>query len=336
MEAFMNLWHLAIDNPVMLTPIAIFVIVFALVMAVTNPQSPVSTRLARHSMGGSRVALALALPRISSGPRPPRSEPAERGKPAAPRPASEPPPASSEPAKRGRLAALFDREKSADQVRALLNYAGSPMSLKAYTRLRRLFFYVLTPLFTVVALAGLGLKPIGLAAAAIALIALPRLPAIYLKRLAKKRAQQMDAVIADVMDLLVVCVEGGQTLTAALMQLSTRMDNIAADEFRHLLADINSGVTRRDAFAALAERCQSEALGIACTMIVHADKIGMSLTHTLRTLSDMMRTRRRRSAETRARQAPIKMMPVLVLFTLPTMLALLLGPLVLEVMDVYG
>ena len=336
MEAFVNLWQLAMNDPVMLTPIAIFIIVFALVMAVSHPQSPVSIRLARHSMGGSRVALALALPRVSSGPPPARGAPAERDRRATSRPASEPP--RSEPAERGRLAALFnrDREKSADQARALLNYAGSPMSLKAYTRMRRLFFYILTPLFAALALIGLGLTPLGLAAAAITVAALPRLPAIRLKRLAKKRAQQMDAVIADVMDLLVVCVEGGQTLTAALMQLSERMDNIAADEFRHLLADINSGVSRRDAFAALADRCQSEALGISCTMIVHADKIGMSLTHTLRTLSDMMRTRRRRSAETRARQAPIKMMPVLVLFTLPTMLALLLGPLVLEVMDVYG
>ena len=81
----------------------------------------------------------------------------------------------------------------------------------------------------------------------------------------------------------------------------------------------------------LADRNQSEALGIACTTIIHADKVGMSLGHTLRTLSDMMRTRRRQAAETRARQAPIKMMPVLVGFMLPTMLALLIGPVALEV-----
>ena len=330
----MHLWQLAIDDPVRLAPIAVFFVVYGLVIAVTNPQSLVSERLARHRMGGSRVALALSLPRVSSGSPRARSAPVERGSRAAPDLASEP--SRSEPAQRGRLAALFDREKSSDQAQALLNYAGSPMSLKAYTRLRRLFFYVLTPLFTVLALIGLGLKPIGLAAAAIALIALPRLPGIYLKRLAKKRATEMDAVLSDVLDLLVVCVEGGQTLTAALMQLSQRMDNIAADEFHHLLADMNSGVTRRDAFNALAERCQSEALAITCTTIIHADKIGMSLTHTLRTLSDMMRARRRRAAETKARQAPIKMMPVLVGFMLPTMLALLLGPVVLEVMDAFG
>jgi len=312
MGAFVNVWQLAIDDPVMLAPIAVFFAVFGLAIAVTHRQSLVSARLARHRIAGSGAALVVSSPGLSS--EPPRSEPAERG----------------------RLAALFNSEKSADQARALLNYAGSPMSLKTYTRIRRLFFYVLTPLFTVLALIGLGLKPLGLAAAAIAVVALPRLPAIYLKRLAKKRAGQMNAVLSDVLDLLVVCVEGGQTLTAALMQLSQRMDNIAADEFHHLLADINTGMTRRDAFNALAERCQCEGLSIACTTIVHADRIGMSLTHTLRTLSDMMRSRRRLAAETRARQAPIKMMPVLVGFMLPTMLALLLGPVVLEVMDAFG
>jgi tight adherence protein C len=307
-----NVWQLAIDDPVMLAPIAVFFVVFGLAIAVTHRESPVSARLARYFIAGSGAALTLSSPSLSS----------ER-------------PRLRRPAAFGRVAALFKSEKSASQDRVLLTYAGSPMSLKTYARIRRLFSYVLTPLLTALALVGLGLKPLGFAAAAIMLLAVPRLPRIHLKRLAKKRANQMDAVIPDVMDLLVVCVEGGQTLTAALMQLSQRMDNIAADEFRRLLADINSGVTRRDAFSALADRCQSEALAIACTTIMHADKIGMSLSHTLCTLSDMMRNRRRLAAETRARQAPIKMMPVLVGFMLPTMLALLLGPVVLEVMDAF-
>jgi tight adherence protein C len=310
MEAFVNIWQLAIKDPVMLAPIAIFFAVFAVTIAVTQGQSQVSARLARHRIGGLSTTLIGLSPNLSASPR--RSAIFDR------------------------LAALLKSEKSANQARVLLNRAGSPMSLQAYTRLRRFFTFVLAPLFAILTIVGLGQQLLGLAAAAIVLVALPRLPAIHLKRLAKKRAKAMDAVISDAMDLLVVCVEGGQSLSAGLMQLSQRMDNIAADEFHRLLADINTGMTRRDAFAALADRCQSEALGIACTTIIHADKVGMSLAHTLRTLSDMMRTRRRQAAETRARQAPIKMMPVLVGFTLPTMLALLLGPVALEVMKAFS
>jgi tight adherence protein C len=311
MEAFVHVWQRAVDDPAMLAPIAIFFAVFGATIAVTQGESQVAARLARHRIGGLSVTLVGSSPTLSSW-----SQRLQR------------------PAIVDRLVALLKNEKSVNQTRALLNRAGSPMSLKAYTRMRRLFTFVLTPLFSVLALVGFG-QPLGFAAAAIMLLTLPRLPAMHLKRLAKKRAKEMDAVISDAMDLLVVCVEGGQSLSAGLMQLSQRMDNIAADEFHRLLRDINSGMTRRDAFAALADRCQSEALGIACTTIIHADKVGMSLAHTLRTLSDMMRTRRRQAAETRARQAPIKMMPVLVGFMLPTMLALLLGPVVLEVMDTF-
>jgi tight adherence protein C len=310
MGVFVNVWQRGIDDPIMLAPIAIFFAVFAVTIAVTQGQSQVAARLTRHRIGGLSATLSGPLPNLASSPR--------------------------RPAIFDRLATLLKSEKSANQTRVLLNRAGSPMSLPAYTRLRRLFTFVLTPLIAILVIVGLGQQPLGLAATAIVVLALPRLPATHLKRLAKKRANEMDAVISDAMDLLVVCVEGGQSLSAALMQLSQRMDNIAADEFHRLLADINTGMTRRDAFAALADRCQSEALGVACTTIIHADKVGMSLAQTLRTLSDMMRTRRRQAAETRARQAPIKMMPVLVGFTLPTMLVLLLGPVALEVMKAFS
>jgi tight adherence protein C len=302
----------AIIDPIILLPLVVFIAVFGLTVAVPRRQSLVSARLARHHMRGYGVAVIPPSKQRASW----RSR-------------------LHRPVMPERLAALFNSEKSTNIARQLLNRAGSPMSLESYLRMRQVFAFGLAPLFAILTIVGLGQKPLGFAAAAIALVTVPRLPAIYLKRKAKSRAREMDALISDVLDLLVVCVEGGQSLSAALMQLSTRMDNVASEEFTRLLADINSGVSRRDAFTALADRCQSEALSIACTTIIHADKVGMSLAHTLRALSDMMRTRRRQAAETRARQAPIKMMPVLVGFMLPTMLALLLGPVALEVMKVF-
>jgi tight adherence protein C len=308
----MNIVVQAISDPLILAPIAIFFAVFGLVLAVPGRQSPVAARLARHQIGGSSILPASSPSRL-------RSWRLRRQRPAL----------------FVGLVGRFSNEKGAAQARTLLSRAGSPMSAEAYGRMQQMFSFMVTPLCALLAIAGLGVNLLGIAAAATVLIAVPRLPAIYLKRIARKRAHEMDIVISDVLDLLVVCVEGGQSLSAALLQLSNRMDNVAAEEFRRLLADINTGMSRRDAFNALADRNQSEALAIACTTIIHADKVGMSLGHTLRTLSDMMRTRRRQAAETRARQAPIKMMPVLVGFMLPTMLALLLGPVALEAMKVF-
>lgn len=304
----------AIIDPLLLGPIAVFLAVFGLAVALSGRRSPAALRLAKYAAAGAGAPLAAPAARPWSADwreRLRRSGLLER------------------------LTARFNSEKSTAAARTLLNRAGSPMSLEAYRNARYLFAFVLTPLLALLAVFGLGSTLLGFGAAAVTLLAVPRLPAIYLKRLAKRRAQEMDVVISDVLDLLVVCVEGGQSLAVALMQVAQRMDNVASEEFSRLLADINSGMSRRDAFSALADRCQSEALGIACTTIIHADKVGMSLAHTLRTLSDMMRTRRRQAAETRARQAPIKMMPVLVGFMLPAMLALLLGPVALEVMEVF-
>jgi tight adherence protein C len=297
----------AFFDPILLLPVGVFVVVFALALRLNQRQSPVAIRLARYGAGG-----------VDDSPAAPGWTTLLRSR-------------LRRPAMPERLASLVRSEKRASQARALLNRAGSPMTLEAFLRLRTLAM-LLAPVFAALAVFALGREPLGLGAAAVALLAVPRMPAIYLKRLAKQRAKAMDVVISDVLDLLVVCVEGGQSLAAALMQVSQRMDNVASVEFSRLLADINSGMSRRDAFTSLADRCQSETLGIACTTIIHADKVGMSLAHTLRTLSDMMRTRRRQAAETRARQAPVKMMPVLVGFMLPTLLALLLGPIALEVM----
>ena len=299
-------------TPALLLPVVVFTFVFALTIALTYRQSAVALRLSRHRVGGLVPAARAASGRPGSRPT------------GVPRLTLPP-----------RLASLFTSEKRNEQARALLNRAGSPMSLQRYVRLRWLFTLLLAPLLALLLLTALGLKPLSIAGAGLALVTVPRLPMMHVKRIAKQRAAQIEADISDVLDLLVVCVEGGQSLQAALMQVSTRLDNITAEEFSRLLADINSGMSRRDAFSALADRCQSEALSIACTTIIHADKVGMSLAQTLRTLSDMMRTRRRQLAETRARQAPIKMMPVLVGFMLPTMLALLIGPVALEVMRVF-
>jgi tight adherence protein C len=292
-------------------PIVVFVLVFALALSRTKRQSQVSLRLARYGVGGSGAANPSYSRAASWRLR------LER------------------PAILDRITVRFNSEKSSAQARALLNRAGSPMSLASYLRLRRLFTFVLAPFFAVLVIVAIGQKPLGFAAVALVLLTLPRLPAIHLKRIAKKRGKEMDIVISDVLDLLVVCIEGGQGLSAALLQLANRMDNVAAEEFSRLLADINTGMSRRDAFNALASRCQSEALSIVCTTIIHADKVGMSLGLTLRTLSDMMRTRRRQAAETRARQAPIKMMPVLVGFMLPSMLMILLGPVALSIMAAF-
>jgi tight adherence protein C len=90
---------------------------------------------------------------------------------------------------------------------------------------------------------------------------------------------------------------------------------------------------RRDGFLSLGDRSQSESLKIFTATIIQADKMGMSIATTLRTLAETMRTRRRQAAETQARKAPIKMMPFLVFFMIPSLFIVILGPAVLSIIQ---
>ena len=84
-----------------------------------------------------------------------------------------------------------------------------------------------------------------------------------------------------------------------------------------------------------AERSASESLKIFCATIIQADRMGMSIASTLRTLADTMRMRRRQAAETQARKAPIKMLPFLTIFMIPSLFIIILGPVVLNIVKFF-
>ncbi len=215
----------------------------------------------------------------------------------------------------------------------LLSQAGSTMSIGTYLLVQRLCAFVLGPVFALLTLRLLGLKPMGFLAAALMILVMPRLPGIMMKRKAKKRGSEMERELPDALDLLVVCVEGGLSLDGGLLQVSTRTKGEVANELRRLQLEMATGMPRREAFLAMANRSPSDSLSLVGSTITQADKMGMSIATTLRALSESMRTRRRQSAEEKARKAPVKMMPFLIFFMIPALFVIILGPTVLSVMD---
>lgn len=295
-----------------LLPLLVFVAVFAAVLAAgRRGPSPVA-RLARHDVALAGSAAATA----------PAPKPALR----LPRPDF------------GRLS-RWVVNASRGEVRAksaqLLLQAGSAMPVGTFLLLRAGFMLGLAPAIALFALRGFGLTPLGLGIAGFALLAVPRLPAIRFKRQAKQRALAIERALPDALDLLVVCVEGGLSLDGALLQVATRTEGVLADELRRLQRDLAAGMGRRDAFLALAARSQSESLSIVSSTIVQADKMGMSVASTLRTLAETMRTRRRQEAEERARKAPVKMMPFLIGFMIPSLFVVILGPAAISIMELF-
>jgi tight adherence protein C len=236
----------------------------------------------------------------------------------------------------GKVAALAARREVKTKAAKLLLEAGNPMPLGTFLLLRMVMLFGVTPLFLLIILRGQGITPRGIVMAAVGLLVLPNMPMVMVKRKARKRAHAIELAMPDALDLLVVCVEGGLSLDGGLQQVSQRTEGILAGELRRLLGEISTGVSRRDAFQALAARSQSQSLAIFATAIIQADKMGTSIASTLRTLAETMRTRRRQAAETQARKAPIKMLPFLVFFMIPSLFIVILGPTVLAIMDFFA
>lgn len=235
----------------------------------------------------------------------------------------------------GKLAARASTKDLQSKSAQLLLQAGSPMPLGTYLLMRACFTFVLTPLALIYMYRGNGLTRNGIVLMAFALFALPNLPPLHIKRKARKRMRQIEIALPDALDLLVVCVEGGLSLDGGLQQVAQRTEGLLAQELHRLLGEVATGMTRRDALQALASRSTSKSLGALCTTIIQADKMGVSIAMTLRSLAETMRTQRRQAAETQARKAPIKMLPFLAFFMLPSLFIVILGPVAIGIIQMF-
>jgi tight adherence protein C len=292
----------------LVVPAAVFFLVFMAAVAVMRRSNPTLERLERHSI---MPAGAAATPSQ-------RQRTTLIG-------------AGGEVSAIAGVAARLVREEARTKSGQILREAGEPMSLSSFLVMRVLFAFVLAPLFIFWVWTSYGTSMLGIIMLVVGGFTIPQLPMMRIKRKARKRSKEIDRSLPDALDLLVVSAEGGLSLDGSIQQVAMRTRGLLATEFERLLQEINGGMSRRDALLSLTDRSGSENLKIFCTTIIQADKMGMSIANTLRTLADTMRMRRRQAAETQARKAPIKMMPFLVFFMIPALFVVILGPAALSI-----
>ncbi|MBD3926992.1 type II secretion system F family protein [Nocardioides cavernae] len=152
------------------------------------------------------------------------------------------------------------------------------------------------------------------------------LPNILLYNAGTKRATQMRNGLPDAMDLLTISVEAGLGFDAAVSRVAKNSDGPLSSEFARLLQEMQIGVGRSDAMRAMAERTSLPDLKSFCLAMVQADSLGIPIARVLRIQSQEMRTKRRQRAEEKAQQVPVRMMIPLVMFILPCLFLVILGP----------
>jgi tight adherence protein C len=161
------------------------------------------------------------------------------------------------------------------------------------------------------------------------------LPDLILNRLISSRQQKIRESIPDALDLLVVCVEAGQGLDAAIKRVSDDLQKsspIISQELILVNLETMAGLERQQALRNLGERTGVDELISLCNVLIQSDRFGTSIAQALKTQSDFMRTARRLRLEGLAAKTPVKLVFPMLLFIFPAIIVVILGPAMLQVM----
>jgi tight adherence protein C len=165
------------------------------------------------------------------------------------------------------------------------------------------------------------------------------LPRFVLKRITNNRQRELRWGLADALDLMVVSVEAGLGLNAAMMKVSSELKEVhsaIATEFELTNLEIKVGRERDEALRNLAERTGIDDLRSLVAMLIQTDKFGTSIAKGLRVFSDSLRTKRRQRAEQEAQKAAVKLLFPLACFLFPTLFIAILGPAFLNLIDIFS
>jgi len=165
------------------------------------------------------------------------------------------------------------------------------------------------------------------------------LPRYVLGKMIRSRQQLVRWGLADARHLMVISIEAGLGLNAAMMKVASELKEVhpdICDEFELANLEIRVGRDREEALRNLAERTGVDDLRSLVAMLIQTDKFGSSIGKAIRAYSDSMRTKRRQRAEQAAQKAAVKLLFPLACFLFPTLFIAILGPAALQLMDTLG
>jgi tight adherence protein C len=161
------------------------------------------------------------------------------------------------------------------------------------------------------------------------------LPDILAYNQGLKRTEQIQLGLPDALDLLDLCVESGLSMQAALARVAEHQSGPVAAEFGRVLQEMQLGLSRADAFEALARRTKQEDMHRFVAAILQVDKLGIPVAAVLKEQAVEMRKKRQSRAREQAQKVPVKILGPLLLCFLPGLFIIILGPAIVTVADVF-
>jgi tight adherence protein C len=152
------------------------------------------------------------------------------------------------------------------------------------------------------------------------------IPGFLLSKAAARRAERINAELPNFVDQLAIAIEAGMGFDAAVKYLVEAGEGPLEDEMRRVLTELRVGESRRTAIRNFAERVGSDEATSFANAVVSSEQLGSPLAGILRSQAGDLRHRRQMHAEERAQKAPVKMLFPMVIFILPVMFVVILGP----------
>ncbi|MBR2873400.1 MAG: type II secretion system F family protein [Lentisphaeria bacterium] len=223
--------------------------------------------------------------------------------------------------------AFANWHKSAEVKLAMSGYS-NVMTPADFTGLRIVF------IIAALLLAFLGAMSSQPGACLIVAVLLSFYPSVWINTVIKKRHKSIIRALPNVLDLLTLSVESGKDLVSALRDILDRrpMDDLGEELFL-TFQEIQLGRKRSDALRAMAKRVRQVDLTATLNSIVQAEELGVGIAQLLRIQGDTQRAKRFAMAEKLANEAPVKIIIPVVLFILPAVFIILLGPLLKTFID---
>jgi tight adherence protein C len=165
-----------------------------------------------------------------------------------------------------------------------------------------------------------------------------QLPSLMLKNQITRRQLQIRRAFPDALDLLLICVESGMSVEAAFRKVSQEIGNQSialAEELTLTTAELSYLQDRRQAYENLAKRTDLEGVRAVCVSLQQAERYGTPLGQTLRVMAQENRDMRMMEAEKRAAALPPKLTVPMILFFLPVLFVVILGPAAIRVMELH-
>ncbi len=162
------------------------------------------------------------------------------------------------------------------------------------------------------------------------------LPGLWLDAVIRSRRARITKELPDVLDLLVIAVEAGLGLDAAIRRVAQEVKlscPTMAGELELVSLELKAGIPRQMALRNLATRCGVDDISSLVSMLVQADRFGVSVGRSLRVHSDTVRTKRRQKLEEAAAKVPLKLLFPVLFLIFPAIMAVMAGPAIIKVSE---